>query len=72
MVLLLNEGGDLSVSQMAERLQWSLKTGKSLGEPHKSKVFRVLERLRAEGLAKRERGRYVLTEKGAKLAKKLR
>jgi hypothetical protein len=71
MILLLKEEGDHSISQMAEKLNWSLKTGKSYGEPHKTKVVRVLERLRHEGLAKRERGRHVLTEKGSTLAKKL-
>ena len=71
MILLLHGGCDLSISQMAEKLNWSLKTGKGYGEPHKTKVVRVLERLRQEGLAKRERGRHVLTEKGSKLAKKL-
>jgi hypothetical protein len=68
MVKLLDEGLKLTIAEMATRLLWMTSNGIL---PHKSKVYRVLGRLRSEGLAKRERGQYVLTEKGAKLAKKL-
>jgi AAA domain-containing protein/bifunctional DNA primase/polymerase-like protein len=54
-----NVGG---ITDLAKDLGWY--TGK--GEPYKSKVHRIIGRLKKAGLVKEERGRLVLTDKGRK------
>jgi DNA-binding PadR family transcriptional regulator len=51
----------LSIADLAQRCGWLLANG----EPHKSKIDRILRRLQTDGLVKRVRGRkYRLTDKG--------
>jgi len=56
-----------SIATLALTLHWL----SSKNEPQKSKVHRVLSRLKNEKLIATERGEHVLTEKGTKLLKKL-
>jgi AAA domain len=56
-----------SMAALALALGWLT----SKNEPHKSKVHRVLGRLKKEKLVTVERGEYMLTEKASKLLKKL-
>jgi AAA domain len=58
--------GDASIAALAKRLGWLTKKG----EPHKSKVHRVLGRLKKAKLVTEERGDLALTEKGQKALKK--
>jgi Mn-dependent DtxR family transcriptional regulator len=58
----LGRNGAASFADLARDLGWY--TAK--GEPYKSKVQRTIARLKKDGLAKQERGRFVLTEKGKK------
>jgi len=60
----LNSNPDRSVADLARACKWMLTTG----EPHKSKVERVLTRLRIAKLIKKVRGRrWRLTDEGRKL-----
>jgi hypothetical protein len=52
-----------AVTDLARELNWY--TGK--GEPYKSKVHRIIKRLKAQKLLKEERGRFELTERGQKI-----
>jgi hypothetical protein len=56
----------LSLSDIAQALGWFM----AKGAPYKSKVQRVVKRLKDERLLSIERGRIVLTEKGKNAAKK--
>jgi len=56
-----------SIATLARALGWLT----SKNEPHKSKVHRVLSRLKKEKLITVERGEHVLSEKANKLLKKL-
>jgi hypothetical protein len=58
----------MSVTDLARALGWLLTDSK----PHKSKVHRVLTRLKAAGLMKSSRGNWDLTEKGEKIARTMR
>jgi hypothetical protein len=58
----LGKNGTSSVADLAKDLNWF--TAK--GEPYKSKVHRTLKRLKRDGLARLERGRFVPTDKGKK------
>jgi AAA domain/Bifunctional DNA primase/polymerase, N-terminal len=53
-----------SVADLAKDLGWF----STKGDPQKSRVHRILARLKKEGLLKLERGRFVLTERGRKAA----
>jgi hypothetical protein len=57
---------DGSVAEMARACCWILQTG----EPHKSKVHRILERLEKSKLVKRKRGGWVLSDEGKDAARK--
>jgi hypothetical protein len=61
-------GVSMSIADLARAAGWIL----SNGEPHKSKVDRALKRLKKAGLVKPERGKWDLTDKGVKLARKLK
>jgi DNA polymerase len=63
-----NGAGSMSIAELAEAMGWILGNG----DPHKSKVARVLKRLEKAKLMKNERGKWDLTEKGEKLARKLK
>jgi hypothetical protein len=68
LVTLADAEDDLSVANVADALGWvSVK-----GEPQKSKAYRIIERLREDKLVVKERGSYVLNEKGKAAAKKAR
>jgi hypothetical protein len=56
-----------SVADHARTLGWFT----SKNEPHKSKVHRALNRLKAAKLVTTERGEYLIADKGAKLLKRL-
>ena len=56
-----------SMADLAQTLGWFT----SKGEPHKSKVHRALNRLKAAKLVAAERGEYMIADKGAKLLKRL-
>ena len=58
---------DCSIADLARACGWLLADG----EPAKSKTYRTAERLHADRLAKRSRGRWTLTEDGRKAAEKL-
>jgi hypothetical protein len=63
-----NGGRSMSIANLAEAAGWIL----SNGDPHKSKVNRVLKRLCKVELVRNERGKWDLTDKGVKLAQKLK
>jgi hypothetical protein len=65
-LIALAENDTLSIAGLASSLDWLT----SKGTPHKSKVWRVLERLRVDKLVAKERGAVTLTEKGKAAAKK--
>jgi hypothetical protein len=65
LLAVLAENSDRSLADLARACGWTWKSG----EPAKSKVERVLGRLRADKLVKPVRGRWVLTEEGKKTAK---
>lgn len=56
-----------SIADWARNCGWTTPKG----EPHKSKVFRMLESLQAEKLAKKSRGRWCLTAAGTAEAEKV-
>ena len=60
-----NEGA--SLADLAEKLGWRSTTG----TPLKSKVHRLLEKLKAQKLAKNELNKWILTPAGQKLAAKV-
>jgi hypothetical protein len=62
----LDRNGKTSIANLAKVLGWLLKTG----EPHKSKVHRVIMRLRGFKLIEIEHDGITLTEKGKKKLKK--
>ena len=64
----LDGGRSMSIADLARALGWSFADGR----PYKSKVQRVLGRLKAAGMMKVLRGEWDLTEKGEKVAKKLK
>jgi AAA domain len=64
----LDGGAAMSIAELAGLMGWTLKSG----APHKTKVARVLKRLKDAGLMKKERGKWDLTPKGEKLAKSLK
>lgn len=69
LVMLAEAENGLTIAAIAEKLGWRSNTG----EPQKSKVHRVVERLRAAKLLTKERGgRSTLTEKGRTEAKRVR
>ena len=57
-----------SMAGIANQCRWQT----SKGEPHKSKVHRIIETLRAEKYVSKERGSPILTEKGKTEAKKVK
>jgi hypothetical protein len=68
LLICMHEAGPgASIAKLAEAADWRLSTG----GPNKSKVERQLKSLEKEKLVKKERGAWVLTEKGTKLAEKL-
>jgi hypothetical protein len=63
-----NGGDSMSIAELAEAAGWILANG----DPHKSKVNRVLKRLDKAKLVRNERGKWDLTDKGEKLVRKLK
>jgi len=63
-LVVISENEGLSVAGIAEQLNWLAK-----GKPHKSKVQRVIQRLRTDKLVANGRGTATLTERGEKAAK---
>jgi len=59
-----------SLRNIAEVLGWRFKNGAAAGQPDQSKVKRTIAGLQHDGLVKRFRRRYTLTEKGLKEARK--
>jgi hypothetical protein len=64
----LDAGGVMTVAEIATALDWTLANG----QPHKSKVHRRLQRLKASGLMKPFRRGWDFTDKGENAAKEIR
>jgi DNA-binding MarR family transcriptional regulator len=64
-LLALHQNPGASVSDLAKQLGW--RTNK--GDPHKSKVFRTITKLKDAKLVSRERNRLSVTDKGKKTLK---
>jgi hypothetical protein len=58
----LDKNRSASVADLAKDLGWF----SNKGEPQKSRVHRILARLKKDGLIKPERGQFVLTDRGRK------
>ena len=67
LLMALLSHSDCSIADLARACGWLLTDG----QPAKSKTYRTAERLRADKLAKRTRGRWGLTDDGRKAAEKL-
>jgi DNA polymerase len=68
LVARLRGGRSMSIADLACALDWVSPTS---GKPYKSKVHRVLVRLKAAGLTMPHRGKWDLTPKGEKAAQEL-
>ena len=68
LIALLDDSTEHSMAGIANQCRWQT----SKGEPHKSKVHRIIETLRAEKYVSKERGSPILTEKGKTEAKKVK
>jgi hypothetical protein len=65
LLMALLKDSDCSIADLARSCGWILQNG----EPHKSKVYRSFDRLEKAKLAKKKRGRWMLTEDGKGIAR---
>jgi hypothetical protein len=67
-LIVMTENDGLSIAGIAKKLNWLSKNG----EPQKSKVHRIVNRLREDELVREERGTAILTDKGEMAAETAR